>query len=457
MSSLKKANILVVDDNKSILSAIELLMKGQCQMIKTLPSPKMLLSELGRNAYDVLLLDMNFTSGINTGNEGIYWLQRVLEVNSAISVVMITAYGDVELAVKAVRMGATDFVLKPWENEKLMATIESAYKLSCSKNEIKKLKHREGQLIEELKKDKKEIIGNSTAWQNVMAMVKKVAVTDANVLITGENGTGKEIVAAEIHRLSERCNNIMVTVDMGSIPDTLFESELFGHKKGAFTDAHIDRTGKIETANEGTLFLDEIGNLPLAMQSKLLSVLQNRQVVKVGDNKPQSVDVRLICATNCNLLQMVADGSFREDLLYRINTIHIELPPLRDRVTDIPELVHFFLGKYAQKYHKTGITLAPDALTKLCQYSWPGNVRELQHAIERAVILCADSYIEKNDFVFRSDELSRDVSYEGTLEDMEKQLISKAIDAQEGNMTAVAQQLGITRQTLYNKIKKYGL
>lgn len=457
MNPLKKANILVVDDNKSILSAIELLMRGQCAKIKTLSSPKMLLSELGHDDYDVLLLDMNFTSGINTGNEGIYWLQRVQETNSAISVVMITAYGDVELAVKAVRMGATDFVLKPWENEKLLATIESAYKLSCSKNEIKKLKRRQGELIDELRKDKKSIIGSSQAWKEVMAMAHKVAGTDANVLITGENGTGKELVAAEIHRLSSRSDKIMVTVDMGSIPDTLFESELFGHKKGAFTDAHADRTGKIETAHEGTLFLDEIGNLPLAMQAKLLSVLQNRKVIKVGDNQAHNVDVRLISATNCNLIQMTQDGRFREDLLYRINTIQIELPPLRERLTDIPELMQFFLSKYAKKYNKPELTVSPAAMTKLCNYSWPGNVRELQHAIERAVILCDDTCIEENDFVFKSDELNQNVAYDGTLEEMEKQLIAGAIETQSGNMTAVAQQLGITRQTLYNKIKKYGL
>lgn len=457
MTSLKKAHILVVDDNKSILSAIELLLRGKCAKIRTLPSPKLLLSELTTEDYDVLLLDMNFVSGINTGNEGIYWLQRVLEIKPSISVVMITAYGDVELAVKAVRMGATDFVLKPWENEKLLATIESAYKLSSSKNEIKRLKNREEQLIDELSRDKKEIIGSSQAWQNMMEMARKVATTDANVLITGENGTGKELVASEIHRLSSRRNKIMVTVDMGSIPDTLFESELFGHKKGAFTDAHADRTGKIETANEGTLFLDEIGNLPLAMQAKLLSVLQSRKVVKIGDNQPHDIDIRLICATNCNLMQMTKDGLFREDLLYRINTIQIELPPLRERVTDIPELADFFLSKYAKKYNKVGISITSEALDKLSCYSWPGNVRELQHAVERAVILCDNCCIKAGDFVFKSDELNQGMAYNGTLEDMEKQLIAKAIEAQNGNMSAVAQQLGITRQTLYNKIKKYGL
>ena len=400
---------------------------------------------------------MNFTAGINTGNEGIYWLQRVIEVHPSLSVVMITAYGDVELAVKAVRMGATDFVLKPWENEKMLATVESAFKLSQSKNEIKKLTRRQDQLVAELNKNNKELIGSSASWEKILDLTRKVAVTNANVLITGENGTGKELIAREIHRLSARNNNIIVTVDMGSIPDTLFESELFGHKKGSFTDAHADRIGKIETAHEGTLFLDEIGNLPVSMQSKLLSVLQNRKVTKIGDNNQVEIDIRLISATNCNLLQMVADGKFREDLLYRINTIQIELPPLRERLSDIPDLAGFFLSKYAKKYNKAGMVISEAAVSKLTHYFWPGNVRELQHAVERAVILCDQTTLQPNDFMFKSEELNRNVDYEGTLEDMEKQLIQRSIDTQNGNMTAVAGQLGITRQTLYNKIKKYGL
>ncbi|MFB6318430.1 sigma-54-dependent transcriptional regulator [Saccharicrinis sp. FJH54] len=457
MTPFKKANILIVDDNKSILSAIELLFKGRCNKVRTLSSPNMLLNELQNEAYDVLLLDMNFTAGINTGNEGIYWLQRVLELNPSVSVVMITAYGDVELAVKAIRMGATDFVLKPWENEKMLATVESAFRLSQSKNEINKLTRRQDQLVEELNNNHRELIGNSQAWLSILTLVGKVAATNANVLITGENGTGKELIAREIHRLSQRRNKIMVTVDMGSISETLFESELFGHKKGSFTDAHAERTGKIETAGEGTLFLDEIGNLPLAMQAKLLSVLQNRKVTKLGDNKPVDIDIRLICATNCNLTQMVNEGTFREDLLYRINTIQIELPPLRERLSDIPELAAFFLEKYARKYNKQGLRISSSAMDKLTRYSWPGNVRELQHAVERAVILCDQPEIGAGDFMFKSEELNRNVDYEGTLEDMEKRLIQRAIDAQNGNMTAVAGQLGITRQTLYNKIKRYGL
>lgn len=454
---MKEARILIVDDNKSILSALELLLKGRCTKVKTLPTPNVLLTELQRESYDVLLLDMNFSAGINTGNEGIYWLQRVLEQEPGISVVMITAYGDVELAVKAVRMGAVDFILKPWENEKMLTTIESAWKLNQSRKEVKKLRLKEKQLIAEINRPTQNLIGSSLAWKQVMELVAKVAVTNANVLITGENGTGKELVAREIHRLSPRTEKVMVTVDMGSITETLFESELFGHKKGAFTDARTDRVGKIETANEGTLFLDEIGNLPMPMQSKLLSVLQNRTITRVGENHPVPVDVRLICATNCNLLQMVANGLFREDLLYRINTIHIELPPLRNRKTDISELAVFFLKRYAEKYNKAGLSLSDQALKKLEEYAWPGNVRELQHAIEKAVILSDELLLHPSDFLFRSNEPAANIQGDCTLEEMEKKLIADAILKNDGNMTAVSNQLGITRQTLYNKIKRYGL
>ncbi len=454
---MKESAILVVDDNKSILSALELLLKGRCKKVKTLSSSNLLLNELQRESYDVLLLDMNFMAGINSGNEGLYWLHRVLEQEPGMSVVMITAFGDVELAVKAVRLGAADFVLKPWDNDKMLATIESAWRLSQSRKEVKKLRLKEKQLIAEINRPGPSLIGSSPAWKAVLDYVSKVATTNASVLITGENGTGKELIAKEIHRLSPRADKVMVTVDMGSITETLFESELFGHKKGSFTDAQTDRVGKIETAHEGTLFLDEIGNMPLPMQSKLLSVLQNRTITRVGENFPVTVDVRLICATNCNLLQMVANGAFREDLLYRINTLHIELPPLRNRKPDIEELALFFLKKYSDKYNKPELVLSSKALEKLEDYSWPGNVRELQHAVEKAVILSDGPSLEPSDFVFRSGEAMTGANFEGTLEEMERKLIREAIAKNEGNLTAVAGQLGITRQTLYNKIKRYGL
>ena len=454
---MKEAKILIVDDNKSILSALDLLLTGSCKKVKCLSSPNALLSELKSDSYDVVLLDMNFKAGINTGNEGIYWLNQILEYNSGLSVVMITAYGDVELAVKAVRSGAVDFVLKPWENEKMLTTIEMAWKLSHSRKEVKNLRLKENELIAEINKNKNHIIGSSPAWEKVMDVVRKVAMTNANILITGENGTGKELVAREIHRLSNRSQNVMVTVDMGSIAENLFESELFGHKKGAFTDAGMDRMGKIEAANEGTLFLDEIGNLSMPMQAKLLSVLQNRTLTRLGENLPVDIDVRLVCATNCNLVKMIGEGRFREDLLYRINTIQIELPSLRDRIADIPELVQFFVKLYAEKYNKNGLVIAPEAIAKLQTYRWPGNVRELQHAIEKAVILSDTHLISAKDFVFKMDEFSAAEAFGGTLEDMEKQLILGAIEKQMGNLSAVSAQLGVTRQTLYNKIKKYGL
>ncbi|WP_372644617.1 sigma-54-dependent transcriptional regulator [Ancylomarina sp.] len=454
---MKEAKILVVDDNKSILSALDLLLSNSCKKLKCISTPNTLVSELKLDNYDVVLLDMNFKAGINTGNEGIYWLNQILEYNSGISVVMITAYGDVELAVKAVRNGAVDFVLKPWENEKMLATIDMAWKLSSSRKEVKKLRLKENELIAEINRTKSQLIGSSSAWKAVMDLVEKVAITKANILITGENGTGKELVARELHRLSNRGQKVMVTVDMGSIAESLFESELFGHKKGAFTDAHSDRMGKIEAANEGTLFLDEIGNLSLPMQAKLLSVLQNRSLTKLGENTAIDVDLRLICATNCKLNEMVSEGRFRQDLLYRMNTIQIELPPLRDRKTDIPELARYFTKLYADKYNKKGASISSSAISKLQNYTWPGNVRELQHAIEKAVILSNSHEIGSNDFSFKINEFAKVEAYGGTLEDMEKKLIVAAIEKQIGNLSAVASQLGITRQTLYNKIKRYGI
>jgi DNA-binding NtrC family response regulator len=454
---MKDSRILVIDDNKSILSAIDLLLKGLCAQVVTLPGPQNLMDTLRRGNFDVILLDMNFSAGINTGNEGIFWLQKILEYDQRVSVVMITAYGDVELAVKAVRLGAVDFILKPWDNEKLITTIQSAYLLSRSKKEVDKLKLKEKSLIAELNRNENRIIGSSEAITMVMKTVAKVAKTNANVLITGENGTGKEVIAREIHRMSERAEQVMVTVDMGAIAESLFESELFGHKKGAFTDAQSDRTGKIETASGGTLFLDEIGNLTLPLQAKLLSALQNRIITRVGDNKPVPVDVRLICATNCDLPLLVSEGRFREDLLYRINTIQIEIPPLRERQKDVAELADYFVKRYSHKYGREGMTISNEAIARLTKYHWPGNVRELQHAIEKAVILSEHEQLIPSDFNFKNENSPEGTGMNGTLEEMELALIKNAIDQCEGNMSAVAVRLGITRQTLYNKIKKYGI
>ncbi|TVQ17353.1 MAG: sigma-54-dependent Fis family transcriptional regulator [Bacteroidetes bacterium] len=455
---MKHSSILVVDDNKSLLSAVELLLSNRCKRLKTLTSPNLLLNELAGQNYDVLLLDMNFSSGINTGNEGIYWLQRVLEKHPAISVVMITAYGHIELAVKAVRLGAVDFITKPWDNQKLLTVVESACRLSDTRKKANNHEHPKQKTTGALCDEKQTFAGESPAWKKVINVVHKVADTDANVLITGENGTGKEIIACMLHRLSSRYKSPMITVDMGAIVESLFESELFGYKKGAFTDAKTDKKGKIEEAQLGTLFLDEIGNLPLAMQTKLLSVLQSRKLTPLGENVSVPIDIRLICATNSNLRERVENGTFREDLLYRINTIHIELPPLRERKEDIPGFAEFFMETYTRKYNKPGMQLSEKAIALLCEYNWPGNIRELQHAIEKAVILSDKDLVKPSDFMFRQYDMpDSNAVMGGTLEEMEEKLIADAILRHQGNMSAVASRLGITRQTLYNKVKKYGL
>src|SRR5512133_3981692 len=383
----QKGNIIVIDDNKSILSALEILLMPEFHEVTLLSNPNLILSELKKKDYNLVILDMNFKAGINTGNEGIYWLGRIKETNPDISVVMITAYGDIELTVKALKLGATDFFLKPWDNNKLLATLKSALQLNWSKKEVTQLKEKEKGLKTEINREQKFIVGSSPQLMQMLNMVRKVAKTDANVLITGENGTGKELIAHEIHRLSERSQEVMVSVDMGAITETLFESELFGHVKGAFTDARENRPGKFEVADKGSLFLDEIGNLSFHLQAKLLAAIQNRQISRIGSNQTIPVDIRLICATNKNLESMVQDGLFREDLLYRINTIQIEVPPLRERENDVLVLADFFLKKYASKYNKPNLKINQQAQEKLLKYNWPGNIRELQHTVEKAVIL----------------------------------------------------------------------
>lgn len=452
-----QGKILIVDDNKSVLTALDILFSSEYEMVHCISNPNLILSELRNHEYNLVLLDMNFNAGVNTGNEGIYWLERIHEVNPEISVVLMTAYGDVELAVKALKLGAVDFVLKPWDNAKMLATVRSAIQLNLSRKEVKHLKSKALHLTGELNRDQRYLIGSSPQLMKVLNMVRKVAKTNTNILITGENGTGKELVAREIHRLSDRSNEVLVTVDMGAISETLFESELFGHVKGAFTDARENRPGKFEIADKGTLFLDEIGNLSFQLQAKLLTVLQNREVVKVGSNRPVSVDIRLICATNRNLHQMVADGLFREDLLYRINTIQMEVPPLRERGEDISVLADFFLKKFAHKYNKPGLKINQQAFDKLLKYAWPGNVRELQHTIEKAVILSEGNVLKPDDFYFRSTLMASSTENDLNLEEMEKRLILNAISKSQNNMSAAAESLGVTRQTLYNKLKKYGL
>jgi DNA-binding NtrC family response regulator len=451
---IQKGNILIVDDNKSILSTLEILLSPEFQTVATLSNPNQIPTELRKMDYNLVILDMNFQAGINSGNEGIYWLGRIKETNPEISVVMITAYGDIDMAVKALKAGASDFILKPWDNEKLLATLKLAVQLNLSKNEVKQLKERESELKKEINRDQKFIIGSSPQLMKVLSLVRKVAKTDASVLITGENGTGKELIAQEIHRLSARAKEVLVSVDIGSLSESLFESELFGHTKGAFTDAHDNRQGKFETAEKGTLFLDEIGNLSFHLQAKLLAAIENRQITRIGSNQLIPVNIRLVCATNKNLDSLVREGLFREDLLYRINTIQIEMPPLRERGNDISILAEFFLKKYAYKYNKPNLRINRQAYEKLLNYSWPGNIRELQHTIEKVVILSDSNVLKPDDLFLR---LNNQVAANNsliTLEEMEKRMIQQAIEKNNGNLTAAAVQLGITRQTLYNRLKK---
>lgn len=441
--------ILIVDDNRSILSAVKLLCEGVFEEVITLPSPNSLITTLHKESPDVVLLDMNFHAGINTGNEGLFWLKEVLAKFPETKVVLFTAYADIELAVRAMKEGAFDFVVKPWDNAKLIETLQNAYKAAKGKGKQPIAKQQTSEPKAEM------YWGESAEMKRVREVVERVAVTDANILITGENGTGKEMLAREIHRQSARCRKTMVSLDMGAIPETLFESELFGHIKGAFTDARTDREGKMETASGSTLFMDEIGNLPLHLQSKMLAVLQNRAVTRLGANEATPIDIRLISATNRDLHEAVSKGEFRQDLLFRINTIHINIPPLRNRKEDIVPLAERFMVRYGEKYNKTGLMLSGEAAEKLKAHPWEGNIRELQNVIEKAVIMCDGDIISPDHIELHTSQ--RPLNESQTLEEMERQTIAGAIAQCGGNLSQVAQQLGITRQTLYNKIKRYGL
>jgi DNA-binding NtrC family response regulator len=452
--AINKGNILIIDDNKSILSALEILLQPEFGEVKLLSNPNLIPAELRIKEYNLVILDMNFSAGINTGNEGIFWLGKIKEINPDISVLMMTAYGDIDIAVRALKAGASDFILKPWDNEKLLATIKLALQLNLSRKEVSKLKERESELMKEINRDERRIIGSSPQIACILNLVKKVAKADVNVLITGENGTGKELIAQEIHRLSDRAGEILVSVDMGAITETLFESELFGHVKGAFTDARENRQGKFEVAHMGTLFLDEIGNLSFHLQAKLLAAIENRQITRIGSNQVIPVDIRLICATNKNLENLVKEGLFREDLLYRINTIQIEIPPLRERGNDIIILSEFFLARYTKKYSKPEMRINRHALDKLLNYPWPGNIRELKNTIEKAVILSETNVIKPEDLYLRPSVQPSGNDYIATIGEMEEKMISLAVEKNNGNLTAAAEQLGITRQTLYNKLKK---
>jgi DNA-binding NtrC family response regulator len=450
--------ILIIDDDVDVLHTARLILKKQFSTVRTESDPGNLYELLQKESFDVIILDMNFTYGQTGGQEGLHWLGEILKIDPGAHVMMNTAYGDIGLAVTAIRQGAIDFLVKPWEKEKLLSSVLTIYQLSQSKKEVKQLKQKQKLMNQDAAGQFPEMIAVSASMQKVFATIEKVAATDANVLILGENGTGKELVARALHRQSTRAEADFVKVDVGAIAETLFESELFGHAKGAFTDAKEDRAGRFEIASGGTLFLDEIGNLPLPLQAKLLTALQNRQISRVGSNKPIKVDIRLVCATNQSVYGMVADGTFRQDLLYRINTVEIKLPPLRERAEDIPVLAMHFLNLYAQKYRKPGMKISRETIKGLQQYPWPGNIRELQHAIERAVIM-SDSYeLSPDEFMLstpakKTDE--KNLTY--NLEEIEKAAIQNAIKKYQGNLSLAAKELGFGRSTLYRRMEKYGL
>ena len=449
----QQGTILVVDDNKGILTAVQMLLGTCFEKVITISTPNKIKATLHDENIDVVLLDMNFSAGINTGNEGLFWLSEIKKEDASIQVVLFTAYADIDLAVRGIKEGAADFVVKPWDNAKLLETLKTAYNIRTANR--KGISIATDKLV--VSKESGMFWGESNAMQQLRSLIEKVARTDANILVTGENGTGKEMLAREIHLLSNRKKETLVPVDMGAITETLFESELFGHVKGAFTDARADRPGKFEVANKGTLFLDEIGNLSYHLQAKLLTALQRRSIVRVGSNTPIPVNIRLICATNRDLQEMVQKGDFREDLLYRINTIHVEIPPLRERPEDIVPLTEIFLSKYTKIYGKTAMCLSLDAKEKLKAQPWFGNIRELEHTIEKAVIIAERSVLDGNDFDFPRAKKKPVTKEATTLEEMEYNMIKNAMDKYSGNLSLVASQLGISRQTLYNKIKRYEL
>ncbi len=451
----KEGKILIVDDDKSILRSLNILLENEFDTIFTISNPNLLIKEYQNKEIDIVLLDMNFSAGINTGNEGLFWLNELLKIDKNATVVMLTAYGDVDIAVKAIKKGATDFISKPWNNDRLITTLKSALKIRSSQTQIKKLRDERKILNEDLSRSG-EVVGTSPAMNKVYSVIEKVASTDANVLILGENGTGKELIAKEIHRKSNRKNNPIVSVDLGTITETLFEGELFGHKKGAFTDAKEDRIGRFQIADKSTLFLDEIGNIPPSLQSKMLSVLQKREIIPIGSNLPISIDIRLITATNKNIESLISKGLFREDLFYRINTIQIELPPLRERGEDVLLLAEYYLKIFSAKYEKPYLKLSKKSADTLLNYKWPGNIRELKHTMEKSVILSSGNLLKPEDFMIKQESISKD-NWPLKFEEIERKAIERALKNNSGKIIDAAKELGLTRQTLHNKIKKYKL
>ncbi len=451
---LKNASILIIDDDPDVLTAVRLLLKTEAKEVLTEPNPENLRDILSRRSFDLILLDMNFNSSINTGNEGLYWLKKTKEFKSDAAVIMITAYGDIDLAVRSLKEGAADFVVKPWHNEKLISIIKD----TLNKKEGSKAKAKSNAEMDSIVH--KELLGASEAMEEIFYKIEKIAPTDANILILGENGVGKDLIAKAIHQQSMRTGKPYVKVDVGALTESLFESELFGHKKGAFTDAREDRAGRFEAADGGTLFLDEIGNISLHQQAKLLSVLQNRQVIRLGDNQPIPIDIRLVCATNVPLQELASENRFRKDLIYRINTVEIMVPPLRKRQSDIVLLANHFIQVYSNKYLKPRLRLAVSAEDKLMNYHYPGNVRELQYTIERAVIMADGDLLEAKDIIFSPIEIVRETEEEPKelkLSSVEKNTILKVIEKNNGNISKAAKELGLTRTALYRRLSKYDI
>jgi len=451
-------NILLVDDDEFVLLSIKLLLEQHYTSVKTTNNPERIPSLFDKESIDVVVLDMNFRHGDTTGNQGRFWLKKILSISPETQIILVTAYADINVAVESIKEGALDFIVKPWQNEKLLSTVKTAYLMSQEKRKVKQLKSQQKSLVSALDQRYEPLIGESSSMTAIKKVIEKIAPTEANVLILGQNGTGKEVIAREIHRHSSRSEGIFMTVDVGSLSGNLFESELFGHKKGSFTDAKEDRIGRFEAAAGGTLLLDEIGNLSLPLQAKLLTILQHKQVIRLGTNTPIDLDVRIICATNCDLSAMVKEGKFREDLLYRINTVEITLPLLHDRVDDIPLIAEHFLHRFSQKYQKPYLKLSDKTITYLQKYHWPGNIRELQHALERAVIMSEGKALEPEDFGSMHKQSASDLSLDDfNLEKLEAWAIRKAIAKHGGNISHAADELGLSRGALYRRMETYGI
>jgi len=456
--SIQNNRILVVDDDEHILLSLRILLEPEFGEIICTSNPEEIPEILNRFNIEVVLLDMNYKKGDTAGEEGVFWLNKTLSIDNEINVLIITAYGDLKIAVDALKQGAIDFIVKPWTNEKLISTINTVLEFGIKKRQVTELKNKQKALLSAFETDIPEVIGKSEVMKELFHIVNKVAISDANILIQGENGTGKELIARALHKRSLRTENVFLSVDLGAIAESLFESEMFGHKKGAFTDAKKDRIGRFEAGSGGTVFLDEIANLPLAQQSKLLSVIQNREVFPVGSSNPKNIDVRLICATNASLNDLVDNNLFRQDLLYRLNTVEINIPPLRERLEDIPLLVDYFMMKYCKKNRRSLVKMPDYVVRKLQKYHWPGNVRELQHSIERAIILCNDSILKSSDFDFLEGKAAKEHPFEDyNLDNLEKWAVSNCIKKHTGNVSRAAKELGLTRGALYRRIEKYGI